>query len=82
MGQLPLEWDLLPKWLPQVCEEVKNLADDAKLEVVKWDIDVQKEFAMATEIEGAEGLNPSFEEVKKQADCQDGRKLSRKSQRI
>ena len=42
---------------------------DAVNEMFEWDmVDVEKKFAMATAIEGAEGLNPSFEEVRKQAD--------------
>jgi Reverse transcriptase (RNA-dependent DNA polymerase) len=62
---------LLPKGLPQVQEEKKtgDLADDEELEVVEWDIiDVEEEFAMATAIEGAEGLNPSFDDVRNRAD--------------
>ena len=59
---------LLPKGLPRVQEEREtgNLADDEEIEL---DVaDVEREFAMATAIEGAEGLNPSFEEVRKRAD--------------
>jgi hypothetical protein len=62
---------LLPKGLPQVQEEKEtgDLADDKELEVVEWDIiDVEEEFAMATAIEGAEGLNPSFDNVRNRAD--------------
>jgi hypothetical protein len=62
---------LLPKGLPQVQEEKEtgDLADDEELEVVEWDIiDVEEEFAMATAIEGAEGLNPSFDDVRNRAD--------------
>ena len=46
---------LLPKGLPQIQEEkeVGHLADD-----------IEKEFAMVMAIEGAEGLKPSFEEVR------------------
>ena len=61
---------LLPKGLPQVQEE-KEVGDlaDAVNEMFEWDVvDVEKEFAMATAIEGAKGLNPSFEEVRKRAD--------------
>jgi Reverse transcriptase (RNA-dependent DNA polymerase) len=62
---------LLPKGLPQVQEEkkTKDLADDEELEVVEWDIiDVEEEFAMATAIKGAEGSNPSFDDVRNRAD--------------
>ena len=62
---------ILPKGLPQVQEEreVGDLADDADNELFEWDIvDVEREFAMTMAIEGAEGLNPSFEEVRKRAD--------------
>ena len=45
-----------------------DLADAAN-ETFEWDVvDVEKEFAMVMAIEGAEGLNPSFEEVRKWAD--------------
>lgn len=37
--------------------------------MVEWDIiDVEEEFAMATAIEGAEGLNSSFDDVRNRAD--------------
>src|SRR5271155_296226 len=62
---------LLPKGLPEVPEEKEtgDLADDEEFEVVEWDrADVEKEFTMATAIESAEGLNPSFDDVRKRAD--------------
>jgi len=62
---------LLPEGLQKVVEgtEAGGSAEDKGSEIDNWEmVAVVNEFVMATAIEGAEGLNPSFDEVRKQAD--------------
>ena len=49
--------------------EAKGLAKDEVDEVDDWEmVAVVEKFAMVMAIEGAEGLNPSFKEVRKRVD--------------